>query len=272
MAAPHYRRTKLKKVIYDFGSNNGDDIPYYLKKADMVVAVEANPILAATIGRRFGSAISEQRLFVINNVLTINEHSEGVPFYIHKTHHIFSQFPQPDDINSFDQVMLPSINVMHLIEQHGPPYYIKLDIEHYDQVILRDLFLHGVRPVFVSAESHSIEIFSLLVALGRYKSFNLVEGATVQSEYRNCQIKTALGEESYSFPIHSAGPFGEDIKRPWMTADNFFKFLAFEGLGWRDVHATDALEPDPSFKVRLRHHVAKTVKKRISSILTPGVS
>jgi hypothetical protein len=31
------------KIIYDLGANNGDDIPYYLLKADTVVAVEANP-------------------------------------------------------------------------------------------------------------------------------------------------------------------------------------------------------------------------------------
>lgn len=35
-----------KRVIYDFGSKNGDDIPYYLEKPDLDVAVEANPILA----------------------------------------------------------------------------------------------------------------------------------------------------------------------------------------------------------------------------------
>ena len=37
--------TYNKKVIYDIGSNNGDDIPYYLMKCDKVVAVEANPLL-----------------------------------------------------------------------------------------------------------------------------------------------------------------------------------------------------------------------------------
>jgi hypothetical protein len=34
-----------RKVIHDIGANNGDDIPYYLKKADIVVAVEADPVL-----------------------------------------------------------------------------------------------------------------------------------------------------------------------------------------------------------------------------------
>ena len=37
------------KIIYDIGANNGDDIGYYLKKADQVIAVEANPDLSKRI-------------------------------------------------------------------------------------------------------------------------------------------------------------------------------------------------------------------------------
>ena len=35
----------MKKIIYDFGANNGDNIEYYLLKSDLVIAVEANPEL-----------------------------------------------------------------------------------------------------------------------------------------------------------------------------------------------------------------------------------
>ena len=45
----------MKKIIYDFGANNGDDIPYYLMKADEVIAVEANPKLCDVIKNRFSS-------------------------------------------------------------------------------------------------------------------------------------------------------------------------------------------------------------------------
>jgi len=33
----------MKKIIYDLGSGNGDNIPYYLLKSDLVIAVEAIP-------------------------------------------------------------------------------------------------------------------------------------------------------------------------------------------------------------------------------------
>ena len=33
----------MKKIIYDFGSGRGENIPYYLLKSDLVIAIEANP-------------------------------------------------------------------------------------------------------------------------------------------------------------------------------------------------------------------------------------
>ena len=46
------------KLIFDIGSNNGDDILYYLHKADLVVAVEANPKLCKLISKRFNKEIN----------------------------------------------------------------------------------------------------------------------------------------------------------------------------------------------------------------------
>ena len=47
----------MKKIIYDIGSNNGDDIPYYLLKSDLAVAIEANPDLCNLINQRFKNEI-----------------------------------------------------------------------------------------------------------------------------------------------------------------------------------------------------------------------
>jgi FkbM family methyltransferase len=238
------------KIIYDFGSNNGDDIPYYLQKADKVVAVEANPGLVAQIVSRFSQDIAAQRLVVEHCVLTVDNASSGaVSFYVHKLHHVLSQFPRPDSstLHEFDEILLPSRSVVSLIEQHGAPFYIKVDLEGYDQVVLTELFRRDIRPKFISAESHSIEVFAVLVALGRYTSFNLVDGPTVHSTYANHPIMARNGtKEPYTFPHHSAGPFGEDIKGAWMTPDNFFRRLAFERLGWKDIHATNEIAADPA--------------------------
>ena len=80
----------MKKIIYDIGSNNGDDIPYYLLKSDLVVAVEANPDLCKLIKGRFKKEIEQEKLVVENCVVTNDFNLKEVSFYIHKTNHVLS--------------------------------------------------------------------------------------------------------------------------------------------------------------------------------------
>jgi len=237
-----------RRIIFDFGANNGDDIPYYLQKAHLVVAVEANPVLANQIRARFADAVAEGRLAVESCALTAATSAESVPFYVHRTDHGWSQFPKPHAkiLGYFEEILVPSVNVVELIRRYGDPYYVKIDIEHYDSAILKSMFQNGIFPPYVSAESHSIEIFALMVALGDYHSFKLVDGRSVPNRYRGAKIKTPNGEVQYDFGQHSAGPFGEDVAGPWMTRNNFFRVLGFAGLGWKDIHVSRVDAPDPT--------------------------
>ncbi len=230
-----------KKIIFDFGANNGDNLPYYLVKSDLVVAVEANLSLCEHIISRFPTEIDAGKLIVENCVLTDAEPEGVVPFFIHKRNHVLSQFPRPDpgSVSEFKEIPLPSRNVLRLIKHHGQPYYVKMDIEHYDYVILKELFSNNIKPPYISAESHSIEVFAAFVALGGYTAFKLVNGPSIPREYADTNIQTLDGTMKYSFPYHSAGPFGNDIHGPWMTPDNFFRFFGRAGLGWKDIHASN---------------------------------
>jgi|GEM_PF-638266 len=262
----------MKKVIYDFGSNNGDDIPYYLFKADLVVAVEANPTLCDQIRSRFSAEIKEKRLVieccVINDVETNNE----VPFFIHERNDVLSQFPEPDeDLRpDFFQVYLPSKTASQIVQEHGEPYYIKIDIEHYDVQILKSIFDSNIRPPYISAEIHNADVFKLLSERGEYNAFKLVDGHFVSTDYAEQRISTNQGEVFYSFPFHSAGPFGEDIHGRWILADSFKRLLSQEGLGWKDIHATSIPRQRPigfsnnsSIGVYLKF---KSLKRRLRSL------
>ena len=245
----HFLTMITQKIIYDLGSNNGSDLPYYLKKSDLVVAVEASPALCERIRFSFANEIRAGKLIVENCVLVAERNVLTVPFYIHKKNHVLSQLPRPKEkvLSDFECVELPAKNVAGLIEAIGAPYYVKIDVEHYDQEILKTLFSAGIFPPYISAESHSSEIFSILVAIGGYKAFKLVDGPSVSTKYRDYQIEVAGSTEGYSFPHHSAGPFGSDIKGPWMTPDNFFRLLGLVGLGWKDIHASKRDSPDQSY-------------------------
>ncbi len=203
----------------------------------MVVAAEANPDLCKQLRERFARSIECERLVVENCVVTARQEAISVPFYISKCH-VHSQFPKPAKSEDFKEVILPAKRIDSLIAEHGPPYYIKIDVEHYDQVLLRALFNAGIRPPFLSAESHSIKVFLLMASLGRYTAYKIVDGSSVEHVYKQCEISTCKGRVRYSFPSHSAGPFGDDIAGEWVSAEGLFSRLLAEGLGWKDIHAT----------------------------------
>jgi FkbM family methyltransferase len=236
-----------KKVIYDFGANNGDDIPYYLKKADVVVAIEANPALCRGIGERFAAEIREGRLFVENCVVAGNDRAAEVSFYLHKRHHVLGQLGEPDAsvMGDYTRVNLPTRPVMQILERYGAPYYIKIDIEGFDDVLLEQLFRNGIKPPYISAESQNVRVFAMLAGMGGYSAFKLVDGETVAVKYKDHLIYVEGGGERYSFPAHSAGPFGDDVAGEWMNAEDLFYALAEAKLGWKDIHATSVVRVDP---------------------------
>jgi FkbM family methyltransferase len=226
-----------KKVIYDIGANNGDDIPYYLQKADVVVAIEANPVLCKQVRERFAEFVESGRVIIENCVMTARQEAISVPFYISKDHHVGSRFPKPAKPEHFAEIIVPAKRIDRLIAEHGFPYYVKIDTEYYDHVLLRALFDAGIRPPLLSAESHNIKIFLLMASVGRYKAYKIVDGCSVEHVYKQCEISTRKGPVCYSFPSHSAGPFGDDIAGEWISTELLFRRLVAEGLGWKDIHA-----------------------------------
>ena len=232
-------------LIYDIGANNGDDIGYYLKKADRVIAVEANPALCDVIRTRYADQISSGALVVENVVLTDEANDAAVLFHIHRTNHVLSQFPAPPASHAaaFEAIALPALSVAELVARHGQPHYVKIDLEHYDAQVLRALFASGVFPDYLSVEAHQLDVFALLVTAGGYRAFKLVDGRSVAERYGQHFIMSTFGRELHEFPFHSAGPFGIDIPGPWMTAGSFLRLLRIVGLGWKDIHASRVDEP-----------------------------
>lgn len=228
------------KVIYDFGANNGDDISYYLIKADKVVAVEANPVLADEIKTKFKDEIEGGRLFVETCAVTVDESAPSVPFYVNRANHVQSQFGRPDDMRWFNEIQVPSQNIIELIKKHGDPHYIKIDVEHYDQWLLRCLFENNIRPQYISCEAHIVDIFCILAGFGNYNRFKVVLGGAVPGDYANKEVR-ALDGSTYMLqcPEHSAGPFGEDVNGEWKSTADFFNALKSTiQFGWIDIHAT----------------------------------
>lgn len=256
-------------VIYDFGMNNGDNIDYYLLKGAKVIGVEANSALCEEVRKRFANEIDEGRLVVLNCALVDSETDQTVTFYLHKSVHVLGQLPEPppDSQQHYYAVQVAGRTPASIIQEFGDPLYVKVDVEHFDQNVLRNLFGAGIFPPEISAESHSVEVFALLVANG-YTAFNLVDGASVPKVYANAMVGTDSGKVPFSFKIHSAGPFGKDIVTPWEDADTFLYTLAGAFLGWKDIHASRTIRPVPrvSNKVILRRQLNGIYRKIVGGV------
>lgn len=229
-----------RRIIYDIGSNNGDDIPYYLLKADLVVAVEANPALCEHIRGRFASEIDNGRLCLVNAAL-IDTNDQVVDFYIHNKYHVLSTL-RPDERHEggYTKRQVSATTMASLVQLYGNPYYVKIDVEGFDQQILASLHAHAIKPTYISAETHKIGVFALLSEEMNYQSFKLVDGRSVGTSYNKTLLYSPVLKKmvAYSFPQHSAGPFGNDIFGEWMDKSTLLRYLSLQGLGWRDIHAS----------------------------------
>ncbi|WP_143593659.1 FkbM family methyltransferase [Synechococcus sp. 1G10] len=158
--------------------------------------------------------IQAGRLIPENCVVIAGQEQSEVSFYLHKEKHVFSQLsrPAPSILENYDQIRLPCKPVADIVNAYGSPFYIKIDIEHYDAPILQSLFQHNFYPPYISAESHAINVFSIFLAQRGYNAFKLVDGRSVSSDYANRTIQCERTKDlvKYSFPYHSAGPFGCD--------------------------------------------------------------
>jgi FkbM family methyltransferase len=232
----------MKKIIYDLGCNSGLNIPYYLLKSDLVVAVEANIKLCEIIKIRFKKEIINRKLVVENCVVTVLPDNMNVDFYLHKHNDFLSQFLMPNKniLGEYLKTKLPSKNIISIINYYGQPYYIKIDLEHYDSNVLKELFFKKVYPKYLSVESHTKKILDIITQDSIYKSFKLVDGSQVHKKYKNCVVNNIR----YSFPKHSAGPFGNDVDGHWLKKSNFCFLLSVIGFGAKDIHCS--LEDKPN--------------------------
>jgi FkbM family methyltransferase len=257
----------MKKIIYDFGAARGENIPYYLLRSDFIVAVEADPENYDFIKNKFKKEIDEKKLFLENCIAT-KESKYRTFFYKHINNYLLGQFPKPDQSleKNFIEIEVPSKDVIEIIKSYGNPYFIKIDVEQYDETILERILSNNIKPNYISVEGTHPKILDILHRVGGYDSFKLVEGSDVEYLYSNLKIEIGSIKKKYSFIKNSAGPFGNDIHGKWISKENFSKLMEFMQYGWRDIHCSldDLAEEAESFDKYI--NIEKKRKKKVKLI------
>lgn len=258
-------------LIYDIGMNNGDDTAYYLYRGYRVVGVEANPLMVERVKERFRSEIAAGRLVVWN--VAIADIEGELPFWVCESYSELSSFHRSiasrHDSPHYE-IKVPCLRFRSIIEKHGVPDYLKIDIEGSDHFCLEDL-TPSTAPAYISVEANELELLDLLHDLG-YDRFKCIS----QFHYLPLQIPPAAEQVRYEedprpyapfnrlrmldgweFPFGSSGPFGPDLPGRWHAFDEmksvFAEFKTRQKNGestpfwteasysfWADFHAAKA--------------------------------
>ncbi len=233
-----------KQLIVDLGLHLGQDTAFYLKKGFNVVAVEANPALADAARQRFKRALAKGQLIIINKGIARN--AGELTFYVNKTNSAWSSFVREIGARGgkFDSIKIETISLPSLLSEYGMPYYLKVDIEGYDEIAVASLAEFQTRPKFVSLENGSPRSLKLLVSLG-YDRFKLINQADVMRHrlpFPPREGRFAL----HRFQYESSGAFGDETPGDWLPEGEVLSaiesFLATPNFdasvhGWCDLHA-----------------------------------
>ncbi len=250
--------------------HQGDDTDFYLRKGFRVIAIEANPKLVASGSERFANQIESGQLIIVPRAI-VDDDSTEVRFFVNQKKHDWGTVHENwnRSMNSdYTEICVPAIRLEKLIEEHGIPYYMKIDIEGADAYCLHSLLAIGKAPKHVSVELmtpnnlkgsqvNSLEILCLLYAIG-YRSFRVSD----QSRLKHVRCPNPAREGNYvdqQFDGFSSGPFGDELATTSFSIDEvshayldyFYQrrkpLLStllgqgkspFHQKGWFDVHAS----------------------------------
>jgi FkbM family methyltransferase len=245
-------------LIYDVGLFDGEDTAYYLFRGFNVVAIDANPVMVDKARSRFAWELQAGRLTLLN--VGISQELGTTEFWVSDVAE-WSSFDR--QIASRDGTRHKSVSVStapfaHILQEHGIPHYLKIDIEGNDRLCV-DALKGTELPTYVSVESECVgdsavlsdeEATAMLVRLRDvgYRRFKLVNQWSGWSSVRSngaAQFGMRLARKvarlkirglsgiadrftdsrrtaglGFNFAFGSSGPWGEDVPGGWMSFED----------------------------------------------------
>jgi len=149
-------------LVFDVGANVGDYSRAFLDLGARVVAVEPTPELAARLKNIRG--------LVVENC-AVGDKPGTMQFFVSSASHMNSLVPDWTALAADNPVQTSSIEVEgttldRLIEKHGMPDFIKIDVEGYELPVLRGL---SSCPHCLSFEFHSEAREEAIACISRFR-------------------------------------------------------------------------------------------------------
>lgn len=145
------------------------------------------------------------------------------------------------------EIEVDCVSVSSLFKKYGVPYYMKIDIEDYEEVPVEGMLNCHINPVYVSFEASSFGPACRLYYYG-YRQFNIVSQRTVPEH--GLPSPDLEGKYiDFKFKLGSSGAFGKELPGVWGTIDdcvreqviwlNMKRNIPRQKNDWADIHAFD---------------------------------
>jgi FkbM family methyltransferase len=216
-------------LIFDVGLHRGEDTDFYLKKGFRVAAFEADPALVAHFKVRFRDAISGGRLQIVEGAIAPETAGERLAFYKNLQKSVWgtidaSWAERNAKIGARSvKVEVVRVDVVEAFRTIGVPFYLKVDIEGADHLVLDGLHRLKDRPRYISIEAEAVDLTRLVAQLDAlrdlgYHGFQPIQQARMPWTQI---VTTSLGGDPlyYVFGDSASGPFGDDLSGPWLSYD-----------------------------------------------------
>lgn len=220
-------------LIFDIGAHQGEDTIYYLLKGFRVVAVEANPELAALLHQKLAPAVQSGQLTIVDKILA-NSSFEKRPFYRNSamslwgtTHEAMVKRNETIwDGGVSEKIELDTISLVDLMNLFGAPYYLKVDIEGDDLMCVQQLseVPPQERPHYISIESEKVNWQALLDEFKTFENLGYDAFQVVGQHKVDQQQIPMPPREGRILPDHfklekdATGLFGRDLPpQEWIT-------------------------------------------------------
>ena len=205
-------------LVYDVGAHKGEDTSYYLKIGYKVVAIEANPELVEQLNINFRQYVENGNLIIVNQA--ISDTSGTAVFYRNlKVSEWGTLHKSWKDRNliygaSSEEIRVNCIKLDEIVSIYGSPFYMKIDIEGYDDVALDSLSHLEVLPRYVSIEAEKKSLLTLYGQINKLRALGYIRFKFInQRSFKDICYINKFGQVSlHEFSKGSSGPFGHQIK------------------------------------------------------------
>ncbi|MDB5810849.1 MAG: FkbM family methyltransferase [Betaproteobacteria bacterium] len=238
---------KWPDLIYDVGLHKGEDSEFYLRKGFRVVAFEANPELALASRNRLKAFVDNGQFTIVEGAIippdTLKPGQSKIRFYRNEKSSewgtVNANWAERNvhlGTSSYE-IEVDAVDFTRMLQEHGIPHFMKIDIEGCDMICIEALKQFAERPDYVSVESDKTSFAKIqyetdvLTDLG-YDRFQAIEQSGIAASQSPPNPPREGKYVAHRFEPGSSGLFGAELADEWKSRGQLLRQYRAIRLGY----------------------------------------